>query len=100
MKLLTPIEVTVNSIPLGRYAKFMWHEDSRYLLRLVRIDISYREIPVAIAHYTYLLEIERHTGYIVVTIHLFGKTWIINLSKRNFYVQSTNRKNQEQDATV
>ena len=87
MKLLAPIEVTVNSIPVGKYARFVWRRDGKYLLRLIRIDISYRAIPVAIARYTYLLEIERHTGYTVLTFNLFGKSWLINIGKRQFYVQ-------------
>jgi hypothetical protein len=95
MKLSKPIEVTVNSIPAGQFTRFAWHKDGKYLLRLVRIDISYQRTLVATAHYTYPLEAERHAGYTVITVHLFGKTWIVNLSKRNFYVQRINNQSEE-----
>ena len=77
----------MNSVPTGSFSRFMWSHDNRYLLRLIRIDISCKREVVAIAHYSYLLEIEKHAGYIVATINLFGRSWLANIGKRQFYVQ-------------
>jgi hypothetical protein len=95
MKPSKPIEVTVNSIPAGQFTRFAWHKDGKFLLRLVRIDISYRETLVATAHYTYPLEIECHAGYVIATIHLFGKSWLVHFGKRSFYIERINKQAEE-----
>lgn len=82
----------MNSIPVGAFSRFVWHREGRYLLRLTRIDVLMKREALAVANYSYILEIERHTGYTLVTINLFGKSWLINIGKRQFYVERINQE--------
>ena len=87
------VEVTVNGAPAGAFTRFAWHRDNKYLLRLVRIDVSHKPHHLtAVAHYSYPLEIERHAGYIVVILHLFNRSWLFNIGKRNLYVQQIDQE--------
>jgi hypothetical protein len=88
------IEIIVNGIPTGAFSRFAWHRDGRYLLKLIGIDVSCRREPVAVARYAYFLEVEKHSGYTVVTVNLFGKSWLIHLG-RNIYVQRINQETEE-----
>jgi hypothetical protein len=82
------VEVTVNGIPAGTFTRFAWHRDGRYLLRLARIDVTCKPHTfTAIAHYHYVLAVEKHRGYLVATANLFGRSWLINITKRGIYVQ-------------
>jgi hypothetical protein len=81
------VEVTFNGIPAGQFAPFIWQKQGKYLLALRRINLSYRGALTASAHYRYLLSVEKHAGYTVLTFHLFGRSWLINIGKRQFYVQ-------------
>jgi hypothetical protein len=87
------IEVLVNGVPAGTFTRFALHRDGKYLLRLIRIDVSSKPHTLtAVAHYSYLLEIEKHTGYVVVILNLFNKSWLINIGRRQFYVQRINQE--------
>jgi hypothetical protein len=93
MKHSRQIEVLVNGVPAGTFTRFAWHREGKYLLRLVRIDVTSKSHHLtAIAHYSYPLEIERHTGYIIIVLHLFNRSWLINIGKRQFYVEHINQE--------
>lgn len=81
------LEITVNGIPAGQFTRFAWHKDGSYLLRLKRIDLSYRRTLNATAHYSYLFAVEKHAGYTLITLNLFGHSWLINIGRKQFYVQ-------------
>lgn len=77
----------MNGLPAGSYARYVWHRDGKYLLRLIRIDVSHQpHILTAVARYSYLLEIQKHAGYLVITINVLG-SWLVYIGKRKFYVQ-------------
>jgi len=87
------IEVVVNGVPAGIFTRFAWYRDGKYLLRLVRIDVSSKPHHLtAVAHYSYPLEIEKHQGYVVIIVHLFGRSWLFNLGRRQFYVQQIDKE--------
>ncbi len=87
------IEVVANGVPAGRFTRFAWRREGKYLLRLIRIEVSIQQARPsaahfsATAHYSYLLGVEKHTGYTLLTINLFGKSWLVNIAKKGFYVQ-------------
>ena len=87
------IEVTLNGVPAGAFPWFIWRRDGRYFLRLRRIEVAHRE-PLAVARYAYLFEVEKHTGYSVVTVHLFGRSWLIYLG-RKCYVQQIDQETEQ-----
>jgi hypothetical protein len=87
------IEITVNGIPADTFQRFIWNRDGKYLLQLIRIDVSHKPHTLtAIARYSYPLEIEKHKGYIVAIVHLLGRSWLINIGRRQFYVQQINKE--------
>ena len=85
------IEVVVNGVPAGTFSRFMWHRNGRYLLRLIRVDVSVKREIIGVAHYTYILEIEKHKGYTLVTVNMFGGSWLINFGRR-LYVERLNKQ--------
>lgn len=81
------LEITVNGVPAGQFTHFAWRRDGRYLLKLRRIDLSYKLTLNATAHYGYLFAVEKHAGYILITLNLFGHSWLINFGRKQLYVQ-------------
>ena len=87
------IEVVVNGVPANMFRRFIWNRNGKYLLQLIRVDVSCKPHSLtAIAQYSYPLEIQKHAGYILVTLHLFGRSWLINIGRKQFYVERIHRE--------